>query len=252
MTLIDMTRLDTVERLHLQRELDGRLRQATYLDEAAQAACAFLHEALVVPDTVPPARGCALVRCFKSHPFGLLAPELQRHARAHLPPEEAADAAMPCLSLVASAGDEPWWQSPGTSRRRRCLPLHSAEAIERTPMWARFFREAGVDIDALCRPRSPAFVDPTPHAVDIFCVEDAVGSPSLPDQAEFVVPYGIRSAFGFCGQLRRGDLCVLVLFSRVRVSRTLAARLRPVALDLATRLFAFEEDRVFRPASNAP
>jgi hypothetical protein len=246
---LDLTRYDLVAQLHCRVALGRCLRGAASLEEAAQAACRHFYDELLGPGASGPSRACALVRCFKTHPYGLLEPDLQAAARELMQHRGPASPAMPCLTLLASIGDEPAWCSRHSSLRRRCLPLESPSAVERTPMWARFFRESGVDTAALCRPRAPEFVDRTPRSVDVFCVERAAGATSIPDQADFVSRYGIESVFGFCSQLRRGDVYVLVLFSRVAVARETAARMRPLALDLTSSFFGFAQDQVFARAA---
>lgn len=238
-----VTSPDRASWLHTQVELARRLDGAATFEEAAGVACRHLYDELRAPEGGE--RACALVRSFKSHPYGLLEPALQEHARASLPDGRAPSDATPCLTLVASAGDLPDWSSRHASRTRRCLAIDSPSAVERAPMWAQFFRESGVDAHALVRTRAPQFVDREPRAVNVFCVEEAGGAASIPDQAQFVVRYGIRSVFGFMSQLHRGDICVFVLFSRTRVTRQDAARLRPLALHMASTLFRFPDDRIF-------
>jgi hypothetical protein len=247
---LDLTRLDPADRLHNQVKLARSLQGVASLEAAAQVACRHFYEELTGPGELGPTRACVLVRCFKTHPYGSLEPDLQECARQAVP-EGRISGGTPCLVLVASIGDEPAWCSRHLSRRRRCIPLESPAAVERAPMWSRFFRETGVDTAALFGARSPEFVDRAPRAVEVFCVEEAAGSASIPDQEEFVARYGVRSVFGFCSQLRRGDLYVLVMFSRVSMTRERAGRLRPLALDVTSTFFRLADTRVFTADSAA-
>ena len=241
---MSVTSPDRTSWLHTQVQLARRLDGAATFEAAADVACRHLYDELHAPASGE--RACALVRCFKSHPYGLLEPALQAYARASLPDGRTPSEGTPCLALVASMGDLPEWRSRHRSHARRCLAIDSPRALERAPMWAQFFRESGVDAHDLVRTRAPQFVDAEPRAVNVFCVEDAEGAPSIPDQ-DFVTGQRIRSVFGFMSRLHRGDICVFVLFSRSRVSRQDAVRIRPLALHVASTLFRFPDDRVFAP-----
>jgi hypothetical protein len=77
-------------------------------------------------------------------------------------------------------------------------------------------------------------------------MEDAVGNPYIPAQAEFVVKYRIASVVGFGGLLRSGEMFSVVLFSRARIPVSSAARFRTIALDVRSALFSFDESQVWR------
>ena len=81
---------------------------------------------------------------------------------------------------------------------------------------------------------------------DVFHVEQALGSPFIPAQRDFVEPYGIASVVGFGGLLRSGELFSVILFSRATIPARCAARFRTIALDVRSSLFAFDEGRTWR------
>ncbi|MGE5296319.1 MAG: hypothetical protein ACM3VT_15965, partial [Solirubrobacterales bacterium] len=65
---------------------------------------------------------------------------------------------------------------------------------------------------------------------NVFHVPEAVGSPDIPEQAEFVIPHGVRSVLGFGGMLPGRDLFAVILFSQVPIPRSTAELFRPLAL----------------------
>jgi len=89
-----------------------RLREAATgaptLEAAAQRVCRFLYDELSGPDSE---RACALVRCYKTHPYGSLEPELQRFAKKQLKGEAEPRSTMKCLTLLATVGAK---TPPGT------------------------------------------------------------------------------------------------------------------------------------------
>ncbi|HET9013475.1 MAG TPA: hypothetical protein VFN38_16745, partial [Gemmatimonadaceae bacterium] len=81
------------------------VRGTDSLEGAANAIVRYLHESCVGASG---SRSCALVRFYKTDRYGALDPDLQRFAAAQLgelPPY----ADMRCLTLLATAGDDPAW-----------------------------------------------------------------------------------------------------------------------------------------------
>ena len=70
--------------------------------------------------------------------------------------------------------------------------------MSRSPMIAQLIRQLGVEISAFLSD-GELVIDTTQHTFNVFYVGDAVGSPVIPAQQEFVVPYGVRSVLGFAG-----------------------------------------------------
>lgn len=77
-----------------------------------------------------------------------------------------------------------------------------------------------------------------------FLIENAAGSPYVPAQAEFVVPYHIRSAAGF-GGLVAGELFAVILFSKVAISRRTADLLAPLALSVKAAVLPLVRQPIF-------
>jgi two-component system NtrC family sensor kinase len=236
---------------HARIQLGPRMRAARTLEACACAVCEVLHEELRVADGPGNPGACALVRCFKTHALGVLDPPLRDYVSTLADVGDRASHDLPCLVLLASAGDEPAWRSRHTSSRHRVIPLPSQAALDRIPMVAGIFRDFNVTLDDV-RPRGGGLASNAPRVYDLFHVEDAVNSPRVPDQDGFVRPYGIRSVIGFGGSLRHGDLFVVLCFTKVAVPVADAQHLRRLALDVTTSFFRFGGDEVFeRPAGNA-
>ena len=75
----------------------------------------------------------------------------------------------------------------------------------------------------------------------VFHVEHAVGSPYIPAQQEFVIPFGIHSVLGFGGMLPSGNLFVVILFSKVHIPRETADMFKPLSLSVKLTVLPFEE-----------
>ena len=218
------------------------------MEAAAQRVCRYFYDELCADDEL---RACVLVRCYKTHPFGRLPSDLQEFAARALgasPHVEPPSTTMKCLTLLASAGDEPEWNDRRASAAHRAIPLPSPRIVERAPMIAQLIRDFGLDIAKLVEPSDDVVRDIAGRTYGVFHVEHALGSPFIPAQDTFVEPHGVRSVVGFGGSLPSGDLFAVILFSRVHVSADSADRFRTLALDVKSVFFPFWDSKVFEEA----
>ena len=214
---------------------------ASSMEEVAERVVRHLHDGLRAPGGE---RACALVRVFVTLPYSELQGEQQLFARTVLPDiEHRPD--VKCLTLLASAGQEATWNSRRTSAGHQALPLPSEEAIARSPMISQLIRQLNVDVSALLRPNAAVMLDESQHTFNVFHVPEAVASPFIPAQAEFVRPFGIRSVLGFGGLLLPGELFATILFARSPISREVAERFKTLALNVKVALLPFTGERVF-------
>lgn len=225
----------------------GRIRELfadnpPTLEDAAERAVEFFHRELVDERGAP---ACALVRFFKTHPYHDLPEELQEVVRA-ASPEASSVPDLRCLTLVATRGDEPAWNSPATSRGHRVIPLMSVEMVQQAPMIAQLITQFGLPIANVVRPSRTLLLDQEQTTHNVFFVARAPGSPHIVAQEDFVVRYGIQSVLGFGGLLSSGDLFAVILFSRVAVSPDAADQFRVVGLNLKISVLPFARKPLFR------
>jgi hypothetical protein len=237
----DLDKFGLAEMLQLGRGIRSAAADAPGMRAAAEATTRYLHRECVDPTTGGSA--CALVRLYKTHPFGDLPDDEQTFARKLLenpkPPRD-----MKCLTLLATAGDEPQWNSPRHSRGHRVIPLPSVQMVEGAPMIAALIRQFGLTIESVVSPPKMA-ESLAGKTYNVFHVAEARGSSAIPAQDDFVVPYGIRSALGFGGVLRTGDLFAVIMFTKVHIPPDTASRFKNIALEVKSLLFNFSESDVF-------
>jgi hypothetical protein len=185
----DLTKFGLSEMLRCSTELRRATKAVPTMEEAAQRVCRALYDELVTSDG---SRACALVRCYKTHPYGRLEPDVQTFARAALHGTRPIPS-MRCLILLGTAGDEPAWNSRRTSVEHRAIPLPSAEMIERAPMIAQLIRQFGLDLTDVVQPTTDLVRSLDGKTYGVFHVPEAVGSPHIPAQKDFVLKFGIRS-----------------------------------------------------------
>ena len=97
----------------------------------------------------------------------------------------------------------------------------------------------------MIKPEPSLRVDMQQKTYNVFHVADAKGSPYIPAQEEFVVPFGIKSVVGFGGVLTSGNLFAVIMFCKVAVPREAADNFKSLALDVKTAVQPLEAKKVF-------
>ncbi len=195
------------------------------MEDTTKQVVRALYDNLASPATGE--RCCALVRFFVTQRLDALSEERRTFAlRAAAGHTLAPDTT--CLTLLATAGDEPDWNDPMRSAGHVAIPLPSKEALARMPMIARLCAQLGIEASWVLRPEPSAEL--AERTYDVFHVENAAESPYVPAKASFVDRHGIRSVVGCGGVLPSGQMFVVLLFSKVHVAKANAEFFRPLAL----------------------
>lgn len=196
------------------------------MEEAAERAVRFFHDELLAQDGRP---ACVLVRFFKTTSYEELPADLQVVVENAMPDPAPH---LRCLTLLATRGQEPDWNSRLTSRGHRAIPLPNVGIVEQAPMISQLIRQMGIDIAAVVRPDHALMLDEGDSNYNVFHVAHAAGSPHIVAQKEFVLPFGVESVLGFGGLLASGDLFALIMFSRVPIPPETADQFRVLGLNL--------------------
>jgi len=227
-------------------ECSGALRRlgadATSMEEVSDRIVHYLYDHLV--DQKVGERALALVRLFKTHPYGELDEELQAFARGMLDtPVESP--AMKCLTLLGSAGANPEWHSRKGSIGHKAIPLPSERFIEKFPMIRQLVQQLGLTVNTVLEPDPAVLVDLAQMTYNVFFVPKAVGSQYVPAQQEFVIPFGVRSVLGFGGMLPSGNLFAIIMFVRASLLPETAEMFRTLALSAKIALLPFDGKVIF-------
>jgi hypothetical protein len=183
-------------------------------------------------------KACALVRLYKTHAYSELTPDLQQFAERMLG-HKTQSPEMKCLTLLATAGEKAEWNSRERSLAHQAIPLPTADFVSKIPMIARLISQFGLEIDAVIRPDPNLLADLERRTYNAFYVPEAVGSPYIPAQKEFVLAYRVQSVLGFGGILGPGDLYAVIMFSKVAIDRKTCELFSTIALDLKLSLQPF-------------
>lgn len=171
----------------------------------------------------------ALIRIFRTTRINELPHELQAIVKS--PAEHY-------LALMGTVGVQASWCDRRQSRTRQVIPINQYMS----PMFKGIFRELGF------RWRDETGEDivagETIHEMPLvryFHVEDVSSSTYIPDQEQFVRPYGIQSALAVGVQFGSKAAYVLIGFSMRHISPIQAEQLAQTAPYISTLLATFDE-----------
>lgn len=218
---------------------------ATSLTAVAQRTVRYLYDTLRDEHGQP---ACVLVRCFKLHPYGALPRELSAIAQAQS--QEPLTADLKCLVLLATIGHLPQWCDPRQSAGHRAIPLLGPPMVQKAPMISRLIQQLGLDIEAALSPTPDLIMEMAQKSYNVFYVPEALGSPYIPAQEEFVRTYGVRSVLGFGGVLPDGNLYAYIMFCRIFFDRDIAEMWKTIATSTKIAMIPHLHVAFSRPESS--
>ncbi|MDY6902641.1 MAG: histidine kinase dimerization/phospho-acceptor domain-containing protein, partial [Cyanobacteriota bacterium] len=216
--------------------------KANSMEDASNLIIKYFYENLIDKNTGE--NNCILVRLFKTHPYGKLTPELQEYVRDILGHNQVVND-LKCLTLFATAGELPEWNSRYKSTGHKAIPLASEDTIHRIPMISQLIKQLGLHPGIIVQPESDLLIDSEQKMYNVFYVKDALGSPCIPAQDSFVIPFGVKSVIGFGGLLPSGDMFAVLMFLKVLVPQTIVELIRPLALNVKTAILPFDNGTFF-------
>jgi hypothetical protein len=220
---------------------------ASYMEEVADRIVRYLYDTFVNGETGEQA--CSLVRFFKTHAFEDLNDELRDFALSMLRGSTPTQG-MKCLTLLGTVGENQQWNSRGTSKGHKAIPLPSEEVVHQIPMIRNLLKQLGVSVRSVVNPDPALLLDMEQKTYNVFLVTEALGSPYIPAQKDFVVPYGIKSVMGFGGMLPSLDVFVIIMFLKISISRETADLFKNLSLNTKLAVMPFEKT-VFAPLRKA-
>ncbi len=215
--MYDLTNLSESDATQCGEALAQAGSGASSMEEAANKIVGHLYDNVV--DSETGAKSCALVRLYKTHSYGELDPELRGFAQGilgHAPESE-----------------------------HKAIPLPSEGFVSQIPMISRLVSQFGLDVNAVIRPDPSLLADLEKKEYNAFRVPEAVGSPYIPAQKEFVIPYGVQSVLGFGGMLSTGDLFAVILFAKIHIPRGTSEVAKSLAANVKEAVQPFAEGNVF-------
>lgn len=217
---------------------------ASSMEEVAGRIVRYLYDTLI--DGKTGERACSLVRFFKTHAYEGLDSELKDFALkmlgGNVPFPE-----MKCLTMLGTVGENQDWNVREASKGHKAIPLPSGEVVRQIPMMRNLIKQMGLSVRSVVKPDPALLLDMEQKTYNVFLVPEALGSPYVPAQEEFVVPYGIKSVLGFGGMLPSMDIFVIIMFLKSSISRTAADLFKNLSLNIKLAVLPFEKVVFVRP-----
>lgn len=212
------------------------------MEETAGKIVHYLYNSFIEPETGKNAM--ALVRLFKTHNYLDLNQDLQAFAGNGFSLDEV-PVNMKCLTLLATVGDEPEWNSIHSSQGHKAIPLPSVEFVRKFPMVSSLVKQLGLELNLVVDPDPSCLQDLNETTYNVFYVPQAKGSAHIPAQDDFILPYNIQSVLGCGGILPSGNLFAVIMFSKFTVSRKIADLFRPLTLSIKISLMKHDMGNIF-------
>lgn len=133
--------------------------------------------------------------------------------------------------LAGSYGDKPQWCGRANSVNHRII-----SAISSTPMIAAALQKSRIDVGS-----AQHAMIPDAKMIELghyFYVPDAIGDERIPDQRNFVQPYGIRTVIGVGSRFLSGAAYLMVIFTKVLLDQDQVETLLSMTPFVSTMLAA--------------
>ncbi|MBI4851308.1 MAG: hypothetical protein HY819_05720 [Acidobacteria bacterium] len=238
----DINRLTISDIISCRNGLRDINKNASSMEDVADKMVRYFYSQFI--DSQTNKKACALVRIYKTIPYTDLDIDLRTFADSLLTnfPKESSTR---CLTLLATAGEQTNWNSRKLSLGHKTIPLPSELVISRLPMISQLIKQLGIEINSIIKSDSSLIVDTSEKLYNVFYIADALGSPYIPAQKEFVTPYKIKSVVGFGSLLPGGDLLVTILFLRTNISQETAELFKTLALGTKSAVLPFVNGKIF-------
>lgn len=197
------------------------------VETVSQLLSEYLYDHFRVPETAAPA--LLLSRVFVTRPLDTLEPRLKIMAERMAGTHELSRQAR-CFVLMGSCGQFHFWCHPRLSTRFGCVPLEGPDFHTRMPMFSHLLDQLEIGSFSAQQHDAAFLLSDLDRAFNVFHIEEALGHPFIPVQAEFVQQYGVKSVIGFGGRLPSGEAFAAVLFSAVHIPPAAANHFRVIAL----------------------
>ena len=240
--MYDLTRFTQSAATECGNALRALGSAASSMETSANNIVQHLYNNVINSETTE--KACALIRFYKTHPYGQLAYGLQEFASGIMGGAPKSQE-MKCLTMMATAGEHADWNSRSTSSGHRAIPLASADFVGGIPMIAQLVRQFGIEMGSVISPEPNVIGDLARQTFNTFHIADAVDSPCIPAQDDFVKPYGVKSVLGFGGVLSSGELFVVIMFSKVSIPASTASSFRDLSANVKEAVEPFVGGAVF-------
>jgi hypothetical protein len=239
---VDLAGLKLSEMTGLCTALRTIGKGAESMEEVAQRVVNVLYDELA--DSTR-ARACVLARFYMTVPYERLEPDLRSFGATVMQGGEVQPSTK-CLTLLATTGLRPEWNSRKSSRGHQAIPLPTPQVVEAIPMVSQLIQQFGLSVGSVVQPDLSLVLETQQHTYGVFFVPEAKESAYIPAKDDFVIPFHVRSVLGFGGLLPSGDMYAALMFTKLAIARSAADMFRNAAMNLKVALLPFLGRPIFR------
>ncbi|MBF0195268.1 MAG: response regulator [Magnetococcales bacterium] len=236
--MFDFNNFSLKEMTQCGRMIEKQCNSADNLENASSILAKFFYDNFIDPIDGKPS--CILSRCFCIQEYASLDARMKKAADQSLasvgeqPIED-----MKFLTLLGTSGLLPEWNDWEKSQGHKAIPFVSESFVSQIPMIAQLIRQFGMDISEVLTPSPDLLQNIEERSFSVFFVENAKGSPHIPAQDEFVLPYGVQSVIGFGSMLPTGNIFLTILFSKTKINREVADMFKNISLSVKIAITPF-------------
>ncbi|MBT6047768.1 MAG: PAS domain S-box protein, partial [Candidatus Scalindua sp.] len=233
---ININKLTLAKVCELSPFIKEKCKGTLTLEETAQELMKTLYQTFISDNGES---AIVLTRFFKSCSYCDLPGDIQddikqKEGRTIIPPQDK------YLTLLGTWGDLEEWRQREKSENYKAFSLNDSQVLYKFPMLSAVFSQIGFKIPTAREPDKSIIVDKQDVDYGLFYVEDTKDNKLVPKQAEFVVPFGVKSAIGFGGHYVSTDVYATIIFFRENVSLRIAKLF--LSLDPAIKLLTLGHD----------
>ncbi|MHC4268478.1 MAG: hybrid sensor histidine kinase/response regulator [Planctomycetota bacterium] len=245
---VNIKKLTLTKVFELSQFIKEECKGTSTLEDAAQELVKILCQSLVTDNGQS---AIILNRFFKSCSYS----ELPDDIKDYIKQKEGINAISPqdkYLTLLGTWGDLEEWKHRDKSKNHKVFSLNDKDILYKIPMLSAVFTQIGFKMPITIVADENIIIDKQDIEYGVFYVEDAKASKFIPEQSEFVVPFGVKSIFGFGANYVSTNFYAVIIFCRehlceniVRLFLSLnpAIKLLTLRHEMTERIFNIEEIR---------
>ena len=217
-------------------------KDADNIEDVSNRIIQYLDQNLI--DQKTGKKSCALVHFFTTHAYGELPKNSQKSVNGYFESEQP-DPQLKCLTLLASTGQYPDWNSGESYQKNLVIPLGNEHEISGIDLMSKLIQSWGIDQNIFFNNILESQRNLEKVGLTLLNFDQALTHSKFLSENLGLIVSNVQSILGVWGQLPSGHLFIVLMFLKVRVPKKTLDLIRPMALNIKTAILPFDGDSVF-------